>query len=108
MLFAPKKIRKMPLVIVNMIICYEGNQLCYTGFSPIFSTINVVHNCSSTLYFLLQNYDTSESKLRREFESYGPIKSVSSRVVCVCLLNRFYVQLLQQMAQLLNISRTLV
>jgi RNA recognition motif-containing protein len=24
-----------------------------------------------------QNYDTSESKLRREFESYGKIKSVS-------------------------------
>lgn len=24
-----------------------------------------------------QNYDTSESKLRREFEGYGPIKKVS-------------------------------
>jgi hypothetical protein len=28
------------------------------------------------LNFLLQNYDTSESKLRREFEVYGPIKKV--------------------------------
>ena len=27
-------------------------------------------------YFLFQNYDTSESKLRREFEVYGPIKKV--------------------------------
>ena len=26
--------------------------------------------------FVLQNYDTSESKLRREFEVHGPIKKV--------------------------------
>lgn len=25
---------------------------------------------------LFQNYDTSESKLRREFEVYGPVKKV--------------------------------
>jgi len=25
---------------------------------------------------LLQNYDTSESKLQREFEQYGPVKKV--------------------------------
>lgn len=27
-------------------------------------------------FFILQNYDTSESKLRREFEVYGPIKKI--------------------------------
>lgn len=37
----------------------------------------------------LQNYDTSESKLRREFEVYGPVKKVSvslevSIYVCIC------------------------
>jgi U1 small nuclear ribonucleoprotein 70kDa len=26
--------------------------------------------------FIFQNYDTSESKLRREFEIYGPIKKI--------------------------------
>lgn len=30
---------------------------------------------ASTLFFV-QNYDTSESKLRREFEVYGPIKKI--------------------------------
>jgi len=30
-------------------------------------------------YCLFQNYDTSESKLRREFEVYGPIKKVRIR-----------------------------
>lgn len=29
------------------------------------------------VFLLLQNYDTSESKLRREFEVYGPVKKVS-------------------------------
>lgn len=31
-------------------------------------------NCYVVGYF--QNYDTSESKLRREFEKYGPIKKI--------------------------------
>ena len=31
-----------------------------------------------TLFVARVNYDTSESKLRREFEIYGPIKKVSS------------------------------
>ena len=30
---------------------------------------------------LFQNYDTSESKLRREMELYGPIKRVSDSVL---------------------------
>ena len=29
-----------------------------------------------SFYFPFQNYDTSESKLRREFEVYGPIKKI--------------------------------
>ncbi len=29
------------------------------------------------LKLFLQNYDTSESKLRREMEIYGPVKTVS-------------------------------
>ena len=39
--------------------------------------------CHFVKYFishLLQNYDTSESKLRREMELYGPIKRVSDTV----------------------------
>lgn len=32
-------------------------------------------------HFLLQNYDTSESKLRREFEVYGPIKKVTDSII---------------------------
>ena len=36
-----------------------------------------------TLFVARINYDTSESKLRREFEIYGPIKKVNF----VCLLN---------------------
>lgn len=39
-----------------------------------------------TLFVTRINYDTSESKLRREFETYGPIRkvcdSVSMFVVC--------------------------
>lgn len=38
---------------------------------------------------LFQNYDTSESKLRREFEVYGPIKKVSYKKNKFCV--RFYV-----------------
>ena len=34
----------------------------------------------STIFLSLQNFDSSESKLRREFESYGPIKMVSEQV----------------------------
>lgn len=35
----------------------------------------------------LQNYDTSESKLRREFEAYGAIRRVSLLldVTCTCV-----------------------
>ena len=33
--------------------------------------------------FFLQNYDTTESKLRREMEIYGPVKSV--RAPCAAL-----------------------
>jgi len=29
------------------------------------------------MHLIFQNYDTSESKLRREFELYGPIKKVN-------------------------------
>lgn len=32
-------------------------------------------NSSNSLY-ILQNYDTSEAKLRREFEMHGPIKKI--------------------------------
>lgn len=39
------------------------------GFSPV----AFPKNC----FFYLQNYDSSESKLRREFEVYGPIRKVS-------------------------------
>ena len=42
---------------------------------------NTVHNATvdpfKTLFVSRINYDTSESKLKREFESYGPIKKVS-------------------------------
>lgn len=31
-----------------------------------------------TLFVGRINYDTSESKLRREFEAYGPVKKVRS------------------------------
>ena len=31
--------------------------------------------------FCVQNYDTSESKLRREFDVYGPVKRVSYTVL---------------------------
>lgn len=34
---------------------------------------------------LFQNYDTTESKLRREFEVYGPIKRV-----CLVTVSYFY------------------
>lgn len=34
------------------------------------------NNNSLNHIFFLQNYDTSESKLRREFESYGAIKKI--------------------------------
>ena len=37
------------------------------------------HDNKQWTYFLFQNYDTSESKLRREFEVYGPIKKVRIR-----------------------------
>lgn len=33
--------------------------------------------CTYSSVVLVQNYDTTESKLRREFEVYGPIKRVS-------------------------------
>ena len=48
----------------------------------------------SLLLSLIQNFDTSEGKLRREFESYGPVKRVrgciSTRTCtyCIVLLNR--------------------
>jgi len=32
--------------------------------------------CSGVFFFLLQNYETTESKIKRELESYGPIKQV--------------------------------
>lgn len=48
----------------------------------------------SLLLSLIQNFDTSEGKLRREFESYGPVKRVrgciSTRTCtyCIVLLNK--------------------
>lgn len=35
-----------------------------------------------TFFQFFQNYDTSESKLRREFEVYGPVKKVSDLNFC--------------------------
>ena len=41
---------------------------------------------------LLQNFDTSENKLRREMEIYGPVKSVRYTTVTVdfiyCIVTR--------------------
>lgn len=34
------------------------------------------NNSGNSLFFFFQNYDTSEAKLRREFEMYGPIKKI--------------------------------
>lgn len=42
------------------------------------SKTNITTDPFKTLYVARINYDTSESKLRREFEIYGPIKKVSS------------------------------
>lgn len=53
--------------------------------SDPFKTLFVARVVSSIVFhlirnhfkpFFLQNYDTSESKLRREFEMYGPIKKI--------------------------------
>lgn len=41
-----------------------------------FNSINPIESFFFLLFFHLQNYDTSESKLRREFEVYGPIKKI--------------------------------
>lgn len=44
---------------------------------------------SCIYFFLFQNFDTSESKLRREFEVYGPVKKVGNTALCLsicCLL----------------------
>lgn len=37
-----------------------------------------------TLFVARINYDTSESKLRREFEIYGPIKKVCISLLLLC------------------------
>ena len=37
-----------------------------------------------TLIIFIQSYDTSDNKLRREFESYGSIKSVSNLIYNYC------------------------
>jgi len=51
--------------------------------NPIFSILGDPLNNTrgtsdpyKTLFVARINYDTSESKLRREFETYGPIKKV--------------------------------
>lgn len=50
----------------------------------------------SLLLSLIQNFDTSEGKLRREFESYGPVKRVRGCIstctctYCIVLLNRVF------------------
>ena len=36
-----------------------------------------------TLFVARINYDSSESKLRREFETYGPIKKVSVKLFII-------------------------
>lgn len=52
----------------------------------------------SLLLSLIQNFDTSEGKLRREFESYGPVKRVrgciSTCTYCIVLLNSIFTILL--------------
>lgn len=54
--------------------------------------ISAFNLCSSAFYLppiaFAQNYDTTESKLRREFEVYGPIKRVS--VLQQCGINDMY------------------
>ncbi|XP_781203.4 U1 small nuclear ribonucleoprotein 70 kDa [Strongylocentrotus purpuratus] len=41
------------------------------------SNASATSNAFKTLFIARVNYDTTESKLRREFESYGPIKMIS-------------------------------
>jgi hypothetical protein len=64
-----------------------------TPYTPSFSwlnSVNVHFGCIHIIFvwinffFLLQNYDSSESKLRREFEVYGPIKKVRIDSVNEC------------------------
>ena len=42
----------------------------------IFSSSGRVRNAYHTLFVARLSYDTTEKKLRREFENYGPIKAV--------------------------------
>lgn len=42
--------------------------------------LNVFYAEILMIFFFFQNYDSSESKLRREFEVYGPIRKVSTHI----------------------------
>lgn len=46
---------------------------------------NATSDPYKSLFVSRINYDTSESKLRREFEIYGPIKKVSLSKLLTCL-----------------------
>ena len=54
------------------------NQIPWEGSheSPFILRI-IVDDDIHIFKIILQNYDTTESKLRRELESYGPIRQVS-------------------------------
>jgi len=57
--------------------------------------LSLLHNANLLCAKFLQNYETSEHKIKREFEAYGPIKRVSicGKFLCrwsYCTLVRFF------------------
>jgi hypothetical protein len=53
----------------------------------VLGNISTAYNVIIRLLIYFQNFDSSESKLRREFEVYGPIRKVCCIHLLVMLLN---------------------
>ena len=65
--------KEQPSILLK---CVHQKLMRYKHSECLLKT-NVWHaRCPRLDAFSLQNYDSSESKLRREFEVYGPVKRV--------------------------------
>lgn len=68
------------LIWHSVLVCKRSGLTVFVAIKWVIGTLSFV--CGSIFVHqmnalsFLQNYDTTESKLRREFEVYGPIKRV--------------------------------
>ena len=83
------------LFVARLVSYFATNWHILYSWKLLDGKLSLLHNPNLLCAKFLQNYETSEHKIKREFEAYGPIKRVSicGKFLCrwsYCTLVRFF------------------